>query len=196
MPDAPLEPRAPEEIASDDLNAHKNYSPAHTILERNAPEANNSEEIVRILNTSKEVQLKQAQDRPTETDTDQDPSSSKDIAGPSTAPDPEERVEVPRGELTKHVLLNSCYPRDMLPPKALRRPFNTTTHCEKLTFFRKSPYDAPKSAKSLRFWTEEQEVYYTEMMCFKKNFYEHQYLNFRATRTTNCFQNVLKSIKS
>ena len=29
-----------------------------------------------------------------------------------------------------------------------------------------------------------------------KNFYEHQYLNFQATRTANCFQNVLKTIES
>ena len=63
MLDAPPEPWAPEEIARDDPNADKDYSPMHTISERNTPTENASEENVRIMNTSQEVRMKLAQDR-------------------------------------------------------------------------------------------------------------------------------------
>ena len=110
--------------------------------------------------------MKHAQDRRTETDDDDNETSvMPDVAGPSAAPAPEERAEIPRGELSKDVLLNSWYPREMLPPKSQRRPFSIKAHREKLTFFKTSPYDLPKIAKSLRFWDEEQEIYYAEKMC-------------------------------
>ena len=97
-------------------------------------------------------------------------------------------------------LLNSRHPREMLPlfqgdvprggPKFIQRQ-------HKPSFFgldRPSPYLSPRTSASLRFWTQEQAIYYTQVLMNKDKIIEHSYLDMPTFYSVLSFQNVAQII--
>lgn len=97
------------------------------------------------------------------------------------------RVSVPLDEL-----LNSNRLREMLPLFQNYMPcagplFDANKH---KTIFFNNPYSKPRDSYSLRFWTQEQAIYYTRMLFNQDKLFKHQYLDFPSMYATGCFQNI------
>ena len=69
-------------------------------------------------------------------------------------------------------------------------------HRSKLAFFGVSPYDQPRTADDLRFWTAEQQVLYTKVYCQKDSLFHHKYLDMRSLSSATCFENIVDTIQS
>src|SRR4051812_40701210 len=94
-------------------------------------------------------------------------------------------------------LLHSAHPREMLP---LFRPdvprggplFNPREH--KQLFFSVNPYEKPRDSFLVRFWTQEQAIYYARVLLNKERIYQHLYMDMPSLYSTTCFQNMTETI--
>ena len=77
-------------------------------------------------------------------------------------------------------LLHSTHPREMLPlfrPDVPRGGPLFNPHENKQLFFGDNPYQKPRDSFSLRFWTQEQAIYYTRVLLNKDRIFMHQYID-------------------
>lgn len=72
--------------------------------------------------------------------------------------------------------------------------FDANIHREKLSFFRKSPYDEERSSHSPRFWTHEQAVYYSRVLWNSNRIFHHECLDILLMKKLDCFKEVLQVI--
>lgn len=90
------------------------------------------------------------------------PSSQPRAASPNLQM-PENAAEV----FPVNELLHSAHPREMLPlfrPDVPRGGPILKWREHKPFFFGPNPYEKPRNAYSLRFWTQEQAIYYTRVL--------------------------------
>ena len=113
---------------------------------------------------------------------------------------PSNNLQFPKNVMEEFIvdeLLHSAHPREMLPlfwadvPRG-GRIFSRRTH--KPRFFGQSPYLARRDSYSLRFWTQEQAIYYARMLMNKEKIFKHQYLDLPSLYETTCFQNLAEAI--
>src|SRR3954469_20844068 len=94
-------------------------------------------------------------------------------------------------------LMNSNHPREMLPLFQANVPRGGPRFCQrdhKPNFFGKSPYDLPKTSVSLRFWTQDQAIFYAQVLLNKDKLFKHSYLDIPSFYSALAFQNLTQII--
>ena len=70
--------------------------------------------------------------------------------------------------------------------------FNQSDH--KLKFFKRSPYESPRTSVSLRFWTQDQAIFYSQVLLNKDKLFKHSFLDMPTFYSTLAFQNMSQII--
>src|SRR4051794_35157543 len=70
--------------------------------------------------------------------------------------------------------------------------FNRSIHKPRL--FNVSPYTMDRISVSLRFWTQEQAIYYARFLMNKNKIFKRQYLDMPSFYSVNSFQNLAQVI--
>jgi hypothetical protein len=97
-------------------------------------------------------------------------------------------------------LLNSRHPREMMPlfqPDIPRGGPRFVHRDHKQSFFetiRPNPYTLPRTSVSLRFWTQEQAIYYAQVLLNKDKLFDHSYLDMPSFYSVVAFQNISQII--
>src|SRR4051812_27837906 len=94
-------------------------------------------------------------------------------------------------------LLNSNHPREMLHIFQANFPRGGTRFCQrdhKPKFFGKSPYELPRTPVSLRFWMQDQAIFYAQVLLNKDKLFKHSYLYMPSFYSVLAFQNLTQII--
>src|ERR1043165_8909487 len=59
---------------------------------------------------------------------------------------------------------------------------------------RPSPYELPRTSASLRFWTQEQAIYYAQVLMNKEKIIQHSYMDMPSFYSVLAFQNISQII--